>query len=226
MKILFNVTYIELLQYIVLSSVPKLSEFQRLGTLILRDIQSKYPKNLWDQLHSLLGITSIDHVPNINLIYRQIFGLHALKYCKLSLISLNTEVPLVTCTNEYSSIQHLVIMNVICCYQLHSLLSYVPQLRRLSIRSLTGSWTKQKNVSRSFINHLAHLSLGINSLMFDSLVQLITNYLPNVRVFDIYIDCGTWDTNEQVRIESQIKQFTSSFWIERQWFFYTWSNIS
>ena len=78
------------MQNYVLSSILKLSEFQQLQSLILNDIQSEYLEYLLNQLRnfsllSSLVISVIDKVKNKSFIYRQIFRLPALKYCKLSL---------------------------------------------------------------------------------------------------------------------------------------------
>ena len=91
----------------IFSSMPSLSEFQQLETLILYNIESEYLNDLLNQLQSLpllssLVITSSKGVRNMNLIYRQIFDLRALNYCKLSLISPKSDTSLVVCTNEHS----------------------------------------------------------------------------------------------------------------------------
>jgi hypothetical protein len=48
--------------------------------------------------------------------------------------------------------------------------------------------------------------------------QLITFYLPNLRIFDIQFDVFVSDTDDSSSIETRMNQFTSPFWIERQWF--------
>ena len=241
----------------ILSSIPKLSEFQQLQTLILYDIESKYLEDILNQLYSLsslssLVISSIDHMKNKNTIYRQIFNLSVLKYCKLSLLGWDSESTLSMCTNKYSSIEYLIIMNDVRYDQLHSLLPYVPQLRRLSIHSPRINYTEQETAYPSLAINLMHFSLKISSQTFDSLTQimrdlcrnvqvlhltaegdclavtyidaskweqLIINHLPNLRVFDIYIKWFMCSGTDRLRIDSQINQFTSSFWTERQWFF-------
>jgi len=69
----------------VSSSIGKLSEFRRLETLILYNIESKYLENFLDQstylsLLSSLVITSVDQVKNKNTIYHQVFRLPAFQF--------------------------------------------------------------------------------------------------------------------------------------------------
>lgn len=241
----------------ILSSIPKLSQFEQLRTLIFHNIESKYIENVLDQLQSLrllssLILDSTEDVNNRNLIYRQVFALPALKYCKLSLSSWNSKAPLEMCTNEKSPIENLVIGNSVCVDLLYRLLSYIPYVRRLSIGSLEVSDTEQEKVSVSPSNELRDLSLKLTYVKFDSLIslmrdcfrtvqvlhltvensstaaryidankweQLITDHLHNLRVFDIHITASISDNDDQLRIESDIDQFTSPFWIGRQCFF-------
>ncbi|CAF3643583.1 unnamed protein product [Rotaria sordida] len=126
----------------------KILKFRRLETLILDNIESYCLENLLYQLtsspflSSLIITSVIDNVINKNTIYRQIFRLPALKYCKLSLKGSVHPDPLPVATNEYSPVEHLIINNTVRCEQLNSLISYVPQLRRLSFYSLHKSYRK------------------------------------------------------------------------------------
>ena len=135
----FRLSNIFMYDYILLS-IPELSKFQQLQTLILYNIESKYIENLLNQLRSLsllssLVISSMDEVKNKNIICRSIFSLPALKYCKISFLRWDSENPFSICTNECSSIEYLVITNFVYSNQLHNLLSYVPQLRHLSLHA-------------------------------------------------------------------------------------------
>jgi len=49
--------------------------------------------------------------------------------------------------------------------------------------------------------------------------QLILSHIPNLRVFDIQLDFTLSNNADQLKIETKINQFTTPFWIERQWFF-------
>jgi hypothetical protein len=238
-------------------SIWKLSEFWRLETLILHNIESEHLEIVLKQLTSLsllssLTITSVDNVRNRNPIYRQIFRLPALKYCKLSLKGWASDEPLPIASNEYSSIENFITSNYMCLDEVDSLLSYVPQLRRLSLHSLRETWKKRTKAYQLVLNHLTHISLQLDSIQFDQFEQMVINifptvqilhltaqgysvdpayidankwkqlissHIPNLRIFDLEIDLSASNTDDQLRIETQINQFTSPFWIERQWFF-------
>jgi hypothetical protein len=243
---------------LVPSPVTILSEFLRLERLSLNNIESKYLKQLLLQLISLpslssLTIRSADHVKNPNTIYQQIFRVPTLKYCKVSLPpGRTTDEPLPISTNEYSSIEHLIIENKICLDHLDSLLSYVPQLRRFSIQLLEDSWKKRTKVSSLVFNHLTHISLQLDHIIFNQFEQLIVDLFPFVEVLRIsiknnrdtaYMDKKRWEQlilshmtnlrifdfrhedwsnigyNNQLTSDAQINQFTTPFWIERQWSF-------
>jgi hypothetical protein len=240
----------------VFSSIGKLSKFSRLETLILKNIESACLRNLLDQLPSLslvssLVIASVDSMKDKNTVYRQIFRLPALKYCKLSLKAWDYNETLEVSITEYSSIEHLIITDSIYLHELDSILSYVPHLRRLSFHSLSESRSERTKISPRVLNHLTHISFQINSLKFDQFEQLvidlfpniqvlhlllthgisrgyldahrwkqlILSYIPNLRVFDIQVNLSVNNNDDQLRIESQINQFISPFWMERQWFF-------
>jgi hypothetical protein len=49
--------------------------------------------------------------------------------------------------------------------------------------------------------------------------QLILSHMPNLRIFDIRHDLCAPDGFDRLTYEDQINQFTSRFWVERQWFF-------
>ncbi|CAF1566917.1 unnamed protein product [Rotaria sordida] len=122
---------------------PIIANLTQLTTLIINNIESNYIEHIVNHLSSLpllssLIIISIDNIKNQNDIYYKIFRLPTLKYCQLLIETLRYLRPLSIAKNEFSSIEHLVINNKISINQLNSLLSYVPQLHRLSIGYLDG----------------------------------------------------------------------------------------
>jgi hypothetical protein len=239
----------------VLSSIGELSKFSRLETLILEKIESACLRKLLDQLPSLsllssLVIASVDSVKDKNTVYRQIFHLPALKYCKLSLRAWDYNETLEISITEYSKIEHLIITDTIYLHELDSILSYVPHLRRLSFHSLSESRSERTKISPRVLNHLTHISLETSSIKFDQFEQLFVNlfstaevlrfttgyvadreymdankweqliisHIPNLHIFDIQLDVLE-ENDDRLRIQTQINQFTSPFWMERQWFF-------
>jgi hypothetical protein len=238
---------------LVSSPFNMLSELLRLERLSLNNIESKYLEQLLFQLILLpllssLIIISADSVKNRNTIYRQILRLPALKYCKLSLPpGRNTDEPLPIATNEYSSIEHLIINNNICIHELDSLLSYVPQLRRFSLQSLDDFWRNRTKVSSLVLNHLTHISLQLNRITFDQFQQLIVDLFPALQVLRIsikynsdttYMDKDRWEqlisshmpnlrifdfwyenSSSNITTNNNNDQFMTPFWIERQWSF-------
>ncbi len=153
--------------------------------------------------------------------------------------------------NGYSSIEHLIINNYIYLHEFDSLVSYVPQLRRLSFHLLEDPWMKRTKMCPFVLNHLTYISFKSNSIKFDQLgqliidlfpnvqvlhltltynidpscinankwKQLIASHIPNLRIWDIEFDFSAINYDNRLEIETQINQFTSPFWIERQWFF-------
>ena len=240
----------------ILSATGGLSKFHRVETLILENIQSECLENLLNQLSTLsllssLTISTVDSVMNKNSVYQQIICLRALKRCQLSLLgwSMNDLLPM--SANKYSPIEHLIITNSVYLRELDRLLSYVPQLRRLSIHSLSSDWYKSTEISLPIPECLTHLSikgLNLNFDQFEKMIinlfrtirvlyftvdghtsssyldadrwkELITSYLPNLRIFDIQFDVLADSADDKASIETKMNEFTSSFWTERQWFF-------
>jgi hypothetical protein len=118
-----------------------LSKLIRLENLSLHNIESKYLEEIFIHLISLpylysLNIKCTNHVQNKNLLCQQIFLLPVLKYCKLSLIR-NTECNLLPIAiNKFSPIEYLAIISKLYIDELPNILSYIPQIRRLSIHRI------------------------------------------------------------------------------------------
>ena len=191
----------------VLSVTGGLSKFHRVKTLILENIQSECLEDLVNQLPTLsllssLTISTIDDVKNRNSIYQRILRLSALKYCQLSLLGWSNYDSLPVSTNEYSPIERLIITNSVYSYELDSLLSYIPQLRRLSIYSLSRSWYKRTEISPHILNDLTHLSLTDLYLNFDEFETMMINIFHTIRVLFVtvyrdadlsYLDANRWE---------------------------------
>jgi hypothetical protein len=110
------------------------------------------------------------------------------------------------------------------------------------------SWMRPTQLSAVVLNHLTHVSFRLHHIDFEQLIrdrfltievlrisiryssdptylianrwkQLISFRMTNLRIFDIEVDVSVGNNDNQMPTETQIKEFASPFWIERQWFF-------
>ncbi|UJR24237.1 hypothetical protein I4U23_027204 [Adineta vaga] len=227
------------------------SQMTSLRTLILENIEPKSLKNVLEQISSLpflysLTISTTDGVHDINSVYKQIFRLSSLRYCKLSLITLDFDTNFLF-VNEYSPIEHLIIDDEIHIQQPINYLSYVPHLRSLStdlgdlfhfppvnwshlnMKNLTQLSLKLDNITfhnleLMFLNifpfvevlHISGKVIYINAKLWE---HIISSFLPRLRIFDVFFQSLPCRHDERCIDEQQVHLFKSSFWIERGWFF-------
>ncbi|CAF1090391.1 unnamed protein product [Adineta steineri] len=191
--------------FIVDRIFSSLSNFTQLKTLIIHGTEFQLT-NLLNYIAVLPNLSSlviilIDQVQQINKLYHQIFRLPVLNYCKISLLkeSIQSE-PLPIETKEFSSIKHLVIENPLHIDELNALLSYVPQLCRLSIHQLNRSCKIPKEPYSTILKHLTHISLFIGNMTFDDFelwIETISNQLKVLHIsikFDInFLDANRWE---------------------------------
>ncbi|CAF3980194.1 unnamed protein product, partial [Adineta steineri] len=126
---------------LIFSSIKNDILFTQLKILYLKNIDSDDCNDLFNYLVSLpqLSTLIIDSFKNDCdriIMYDKLFRLPALKYCKLSLGdgSAMTDGRLHIAYNNFSPIEHLIIDYNIHFNELFHILSYVPHLRRLSIK--------------------------------------------------------------------------------------------
>jgi hypothetical protein len=180
--------------------------FTRLEKLTLRNITSKLLKQLLTHfisssyLFSLDG-TCIDIVHSRTNLYRQIFRLPALKYCKLLCKCYVSDGSLPIAINEYSPIEYLAIKHRLQLHEVNALLSYVPQLRRLSLRFESDSSGTETVSSSIVLNHLTHVSLNLYGFTFGQVESMMKNPFHHIQVlyFSItttnnatYFDANRW----------------------------------
>jgi hypothetical protein len=236
---------------LIFSPVRIASYFTRLETLIFDNIKSKYLVNILHHLSSLPNLSSLIIIPiglsqNRNDIYYNIFRLPALKYCKLSLTERFGSNPLPISTNITSPIEHLVINHHIDLEHLNAILSYVPQLHRLTCHSLDGLYGNQSDTFSVVLNNLTHVSLNMINMsfvQFESMIrnlfnylqvlristnndreylnanrweQLIGSFMPHLRIFD-FQHINSVENNDE--INQTLDQFSSPFWYKRKWCF-------
>ena len=193
-----------------------------------------------------LTIQPMDQIDNSSSFYRQIFRLPKLKYCQMK-FEAKLDRELLPFDNQPSPIEHLVIKNRVRYQSFQNLLSYLPKLRYLSIDGLDGSLYPYVTPSANLLNDFKRVSLKLDLISFDQFEmivknsfrsienlrvttkydpeyldakrweQLIVTHMPNLRVFDINHDGLV--QNGPFSYHDLIKQFNSSFWMERKWFF-------
>lgn len=194
-----------------------------------------------------LSIHLIDPVKNTTLFYLQIFRLRKLKYCRMEFESENNREILLSIANETSPIEHLVIKNHFQLSSFPHLLAYLPRLRYLSIDCIDATTVFTTNPSPIILTDLKYVSLKLNLITFDQWEilaknffhsiehlrlttrydpeyldakrweQLIGYHMPYLRIFDLNHDGSTRFGSSSYH--DMIKQFKSSFWIRKKWFF-------
>ena len=174
-------------------------------------------------------------------VYGFIFNLPVLEYNKISvpfarsiLFSSNI-IP-----KQSSSIKHLVIDYRCTIGNLSLILAYAPQLRRLNLNK--SLYSSVHIISSQILSNLTHLCINKCDIHFDQFEILIIKISSQLQVLKLstfdhsYLDANRWeqlisqhmtqlrrfyfqhressDNNPQL-----INEFTSPFWIDRQWIF-------
>jgi hypothetical protein len=231
-----------------------LSKLIRLETLILNDIASEDVQIILTYLVTLPCVSSLiifctDGGNIRNTLFRQIFLLPVLKYCKISMNEFQRSEPLLPiANNELSSVEHLIINDLFDTNDLNAVLSCVPHLRRLSCKTLFPSSNEQINSCSIKLNHLTHASLEINDVTFHQFESLTKVLFHQLQVLYItasndktYLDANRWkqlilshmphlrifnilcdigiDKDDYSSYISMTEPFQSQFWLQRQWFF-------
>ncbi|CAF3538239.1 unnamed protein product [Rotaria sp. Silwood1] len=134
----------------IIFSPPRLiSKFLQLEALVLDNIDTRYLNNILHhliilpQLHSLTN-NLIDFIQNSTLFYLQLFRVPKLKYCKIQFESNDDQQLLPRCTDEFSSIEYLVIKNCFRFQSLNNFLSYLPRLEACRVHSTVMSNHQKK----------------------------------------------------------------------------------
>jgi hypothetical protein len=238
----------------IFSPVPITLKLIQLERLILNQIESTYIENLLDYLLNSPNLSSLvliceDLTINKNKFYNQIFRLPALKYCKLSFKKSDQFEFLPISMNQFSPIEHFVLVNIYPINDLDVFLSSMPHLNRLSIHFPYNCLIRQMRINSIASIYLTHVSLNGPDIPFNQFelmihylfhqVQvlhistrygeeylnanrwqnLIVDNMPHLRVFDIFFSYILHDNESIVDYINRMNQFDSSFWSERQWFF-------
>jgi hypothetical protein len=196
---------------------------------------------------SSLTLNCYDALDETGSVYRIIFNLPILRYNKLSLFIYEPYIPLSIATSEqFTHIEYLVIDHSCTLGELVTILSYTPQLRRLTCEQVTES---NENIIREAlhtISSLTNISIARCDAEFDELKFLITRVSPQLQVLRVtgtndvtYLDADQWermisqdllhlrifelryeesidDDMEVTPYHERIHLFNSSFWMKRK----------
>ncbi|CAF1586584.1 unnamed protein product, partial [Adineta steineri] len=165
---------------------PLMKHLTQLTTLILNKIEANYIEPIVNHLSSLpvlssLTMISINKLIKKNNIYYKLFRLSKLKYCQISIGLLQCPKSLLAATNEFSAIEYLIINNGISIDPLIIILSYVPQLRRLSIHYLTESKYNRIKKDSINLNYLTNVSIRLLCVPFNQFETLMINYFRQIQ---------------------------------------------
>jgi hypothetical protein len=231
------------------------SSFDCLESIFFKDIQSDTLIPVLNNLSSLphlfsLTIETSNVEEAINDIYRLIFVLPKLKYYRISFSGNHHSITLpMAMNNQFSPIEYLVIDHYCSLNELSSLISYTPQLRRLTLHKTTTNDSNITILSSITLANLKSIYLDLCQTTFNELEIFITKIFPNLKSLFIigseditFLDAYRWEQlilnyfpqlekfyliyddhvdNEQNYpiYTGRPNQFSSSFWIERQWLF-------
>jgi len=213
----------------------------------------------WMQLLSnltfLLGLFSLtiniwEAFPHLSEMYVLIFALPLLKYNKFILHVKNTSMTLpIAMNNQFSSIEYLVINHYCSSNELASLISYAPQLHRLTLHKIKMNDPNITILSSITLINLKSIYLDLCQTKFNELEIVIRKAFPDLKSLSIiaseditFLDAHRWEqlilnhfsqlekfylmyddhiNNEQKypMYTGRSNQFFSSFWFERQWLF-------
>ncbi|UJR14376.1 hypothetical protein I4U23_001372 [Adineta vaga] len=186
------------------SSRQNIIDCIQLQSLMLDQIEPSHLDNLLIHLSSLSYFSSLT-IPiylnsDLTTLWNRIMQLPVLKYLKITFINKGYfALKPSDISNTTSSIEHLVIHGQLDYFLTCSLLSYLPQLRRLSINDLYSYYKHGTSTLTSFMKYLTYVSLHLTDVPFEQLENLIKTYFHQVKILRItssiyrsYIDVGQW----------------------------------
>ncbi|CAF4860429.1 unnamed protein product [Rotaria sp. Silwood1] len=158
------------------------------------------------KLHSLT-INNIGYIQNSTLYYIRILRLPKLKYCKIKFESKDDVELLPKSTDIFSPIECLVINHYFRLQSLNNLLSYLQQLRHLSINYLNGFDLQHIEFYPIVLKNLKYISLELDLVSFDQLEKFIKNFFYYVEVLRLTIkaDFTYFDAKKMGTINKTVK---------------------
>jgi hypothetical protein len=204
--------------------------------------------NSLPRLSSLIIRLEEDYYYDLSDIYRLIFRFPYLKYNKLSVSDYNeSDISIPMSINEKPSTIERLVINFPCTVnELTSILFHTPFLQRLTCEQLVEMDDLNENGDRLGLVHLTHMSVDSCNIEFDEFKRFIKKISSHLRMLRLttfwsptYLDANRWehlikkhmphlcefhldnhmfDDETAPQNHEAINQFTSSFWMEKEWF--------
>ena len=138
--------------------------------------------------------------------------------------SLNQFLSLLSYTPKLRRLSNLSISET-ATMRINNISMIYPKLTHISLKLWRMSFDSFKLLSSKLFYHLEVLSISTRAddyyLIADRWQQLIIHDMPNLRIFDFqhYWEPVDDDETEQNTYHTLIERFTSTFWMDRHWFF-------
>jgi hypothetical protein len=175
---------------IVFSPPRMISEFIRLETLILDNINTNSLYEIFQELMSLTNLHSLtlniaEYVDSLIEVFSKVFLLSKLKFCKIKYRIKTDYNPLPNCLS-ISPIEHLIINARFPLNSLYNLIDCIPKLRRLSVNYLIhSSANEHESCPLHLAENLKHISLKLDLINLNTFEKIIKNFFGNLEVLTI-----------------------------------------
>ncbi|UJR17122.1 hypothetical protein I4U23_004018 [Adineta vaga] len=176
-----------------------ISQCSQLQTLVLNTIEPECLESLLTTLKSLPKLSSL-HIyagdgSDKTIIYNLVFQLPVLKNCRINFSYLSSLKSLPICTNPSSLIRRLTILDNYDLNDIDTLLSYVPKLRHLSVRSQCRYFTRSIPICLIIFNDSTHLSVTGDRMTSENIEEYIKKHSHRINVLLVSSDSfnSTWE---------------------------------
>lgn len=197
-----------------------------------------------------LSISFFCDEEDLTTIYQIVFNMPMLKYVNISYSESESSVSLPMATNEQiSNIKYLVIDHTCTLDELITIISYTPQLQRLTCENVDESNETIQKDKIITIPTLLKISIKRCRVVFDDLETFLTKASPQLQYLRIttsndasYLDANRWqriisqnlrdlsvfefvfqetmnEDFESTIYHEKINDFYSSFWFNKKWIF-------
>ncbi|CAF1073404.1 unnamed protein product [Adineta ricciae] len=198
----------------VSSPTIDISQCLHLRQLVLCEIDAEHLANLLVDLISLNHLTSLSiHVgcdTNKLNIYQSIFHLPALKHCQLQFEENSSLDSLPMSSNLSSPIEYFIINDNYDLNEVLTILSYVPELKRLSVRYECVSHMPEILLFAAFFNDRRRMLVMSDRLSHVNVKKFIKIHAANIKVLHISsVWPGILTDREEKHIQSFIPNLTA-----------------